>query len=415
MTPAISKYLENIRYLGSRFGTECICELLQRLQNPQKELKVIHVAGTNGKGSFCSVLSSILVNAGYRVGLYTSPFIEEFNERIQLNNVPIGDEELVPLLEEVKEKTDGMSFCPTEFDFITAAALKWFSRKDCDLVILEVGMGGRYDSTNVIDKPVLSVITSIALDHTKVLGDTTEKIAFEKAGIIKKDCPVIWGGEDEGAYGVIKAESEKLSAPLIKTDASSLNIKDMNLSRTLFEYKGKEYKLSLLGTYQPKNCVTVLTAVDVLREKGYEISDKSVYEGIEKAKWKARFELLRNNPPVIFDGGHNPHGIKAATESLKNYFKGEKVNLLMGVLADKDYTQMVKLLTPYVNRVFCITPPSDRALKSSELAAVFEENGIAAESFDEIKEGVQKALETNESLIILGSLYMYGEVVKYVK
>ncbi len=412
------EYIHSVEWLGSRPGLSRTEELLARLGNPEKDVKFIHVAGTNGKGSTCSMLNSVLRAAGYKVGLYTSPYIVRFNERMCINGEPISDDELAQLVEVIKPFAEAMTDKPTEFEIITALAFLYFKRNNCDVVVLEVGMGGRLDSTNVIQSPLVSVITGVAIDHTSVLGNTVEEIAFEKAGIIKENCPVVYGGRDNNAFEVICGKAKECGSDVARTKLDTLKIHSMDVSGTFFDYKDYSgLKLSLCGEYQLDNAATVLETIGTLNKNGFAISLASIREGLENARWRARFELLNNEPAVIFDGSHNIQGVTAAAESIKKFFVKDnenKVVLLMGVLADKDYRDMVSLLAPLADRVFAITPPSPRALNSWDLAKVFQEFGVSAEGYGSIEEGVLSAYEfakqEKRPLVMLGSLYMYGEV-----
>lgn len=409
------EYIHSVEWLGSRPGLSRTRELLAKLGNPEKGMKFIHVAGTNGKGSTCAMLDSILRAAGYKVGLYTSPYIVRFNERMRINGESVSDEELAELVSVIRPVADAMEDKPTEFEIITAIAFLYYKRHACDIVVLEVGMGGRLDSTNVIESPVVSVITGIALDHTAVLGNTVSAIASEKAGIIKKGCPAVYGGRDSDAFAVIAEKATEASSRLVRVDHGALSVKAMDVTGTVFDYDGiKDIGLSLCGSYQPENAATVIETVRMLNENGFCVSDTAMRDGFASAKWRARFELLGRDPTVIFDGSHNIQGITAAANSIKQFFGDEKVTLLMGVLADKDYRDMVGILAPLASRVYTITPPSPRALASDRLAAVFEEYGAEAMAFDTVDSGVASAYAyaktQNVPLVMLGSLYMYGDV-----
>ena len=409
------KYLEQLRLVGSRFGTDCEKELLSLLGNPQDKLRFIHVAGTNGKGSFCSMMSSVLQKQGYKVGLYTSPYIVVFNDRIRVNGLPIAEDDINDLFLRVRQKADTMKTPPSSFDFITAAAFLWFYETKCDIVVLEVGLGGRYDSTNVIKNSLLSVITGIAFDHTEILGDTIEKIAWEKAGIIKENCPALYGGNDEKALNVIKNECEEKHSELTVKNPDSLKILSTTLDGTEFEFDGKEYFIRLLGLYQPANAATVLAAIDVLRKHGFEISETAVKDGLSSAVWQARFEKIADEPVVLYDGGHNPQGVRAAVESVRAYFVDKKINLLVGILADKAHGEMAEELAKIADRVICIAPPSPRALPAEALAEEFCEAGANARAANSIKEGVKIALSYKKPVLVIGSLYSYNDVSESVR
>ncbi len=409
------KYLEQLRLVGSRFGTDCEKELLSLLGNPQDKLRFIHVAGTNGKGSFCSMMSSVLQKQGYKVGLYTSPYIVVFNDRIRVNGLPIAEDDINDLFLRVRQKADTMKTPPSSFDFITAAAFLWFYETKCDVVVLEVGLGGRYDSTNVIKNSLLSVITGIAFDHTEILGDTIEKIAWEKAGIIKENCPALYGGNDEKALAVIEKECEEKHSELTVKNPDSLKILSTTLDGTEFEFDGKEYFIRLLGLYQPANAATVLAAIDVLRKHGFEISETAVKDGLSSAVWQARFEKIADEPVVLYDGGHNPQGVRAAVESVRAYFGDKKINLLVGILADKAHGEMAEELAKIADRVICIAPPSPRALPAEALAEEFCEAGANARAANSIKEGVKIALSYKKPVLVIGSLYSYNDVSESVR
>ena len=422
-------YIHSTCWKGSRPGLERTIELTNRLGNPQDSLKFIHVAGTNGKGSTSAMLAAILQRAGYKVGLYTSPFILRFNERMRIDGQDIPDAELAEITEIVKPHAEAMTDTPTEFELITAIALVYFSRNHCDYVVFEVGMGGRLDSTNIIsaETVVASVITGIAMDHTAFLGDTPEKIAAEKAGVIKTDVPVIYGGnhppvgktipspEALSCGTVIRAKAADMHAPYIETDHTLLANVNSDLFGADFDFgERKNLHISLAGLYQPHNAATVLTVIDVLRDRGLTIPDTAIREGLASVKWPARFEVLSKSPLVIADGGHNPEGIDAAIESVKAYFKDQKILLLTGVMADKDYDRMVARMGEVASRAFCVRPANDRALAPAKYAESFREIGIPAEGYATVAEGVKAAMKTatreGKALLCLGSLYMYGEV-----
>ena len=412
-------YIHGVSNFFCKPGLERITALCDMMGHPERELKFIHVAGTNGKGSFCSMTDSVLRAAGYKVGLYTSPYIYEFNERMRVNGENIPNDTLAALTEYVKQFAETMEDSPTEFELITAIAFEYFKRESVDVVVLEVGMGGRFDSTNIIRNPLLSVITGIALDHTAFLGDTVEAIAGEKAGIIKDSSPVLYGGEDDVAREVIKSTAYERGSEFYETDYSALSIKSSDLSGTIFDYRlNKNVRIPLLGLYQPRNASLVLDAIDILRDRGLKISDEAIALGLANAKWRARFEIIGNEPLVIFDGAHNPQGIRAAVDSIKTYFGEKKVAVFTGVLKDKDYNAIAKTLSEVADTAFTITPDNPRALSAEEYAKVLEECGIAATPCQSISEalalGKEAAKSANTALCCLGSLYTYVEVIKAI-
>ena len=409
------EYIHSINWAFCKPGLERIGELCEKLGHPEKKLKFIHVAGTNGKGSFCSMTESILRAAGYKTGLYTSPYIREFNERMQINGENISDSELVELTEYVKPIADSMEDKPTEFELITAVAFEYFARNNCDVVVLEAGLGGRLDSTNIIDTPILSVITGIALDHTAILGDTVEKIAAEKAGIIKRGVPVIFGGDDENAACVIKEKADEMGSEFIRVDYGKLKNVNAALNGTDFDYGHLTgLHVNLLGLYQPRNAAVVLNAVHTLNKLGFLIKVGHIQEGLKKAVWHARFEKVSSEPLIIFDGAHNPQGIEQAVKSIKHYFGTNKVYLLTGVLKDKNYEEIAKMLATVSSRAFTLTPDSPRALSSEEYASVLKGSGINAEAFDSTEKAFctakAEAAKDNVPLVCLGSLYVYSSL-----
>ncbi len=426
-------YIHSVCWKGSRPGLSRTIDLTDRLGRPQDKLKFIHIAGTNGKGSTSAMLASVLHKAGYRVGLYTSPFILRFNERMRIDGVDIPDDELAAITEAVKPHAEAMSDTPTEFELITAIALTYFARHNCDYVVFEVGMGGRLDSTNIIDAETVlaSVITGIAMDHTAFLGDTPEKIATEKAGIIKAGVPVVFGGNhppvgesiptpDSAACArVIQAKAAEMGAPYIETDHAKLANIHADLFGAEFDFGDrKALRIPLAGLYQPYNAATVLTVIDILRTRGLTTPEETIREGLSSVYWPGRFEIMSRSPLIIADGGHNPEGIDAAIASIKTYFKDEKILLLTGVMADKDYTHMVARMGEVADRAFCVRPANDRALDPEKYAESFRAIGIPAEGYPTVANGVHAAMETakreRKALLCLGSLYMYGEVRKSV-
>lgn len=401
---------------GSKPGLERTEELLNQMGNPQDKLKFIHVAGTNGKGSFCSMLSSVLMEAGEKVGTYTSPYVFRFNERMKINGKDIPDDALAELCEYIRPFTEKMEEKPTEFELITAIAMEYFRREGCTVVVLECGMGGRLDSTNVIKTPILSVITGIALDHTAFLGSTISEIAAEKAGIIKKCVPVLYCGDAIEAKNVIEKKAKEANAPFYAIDRTDFKLRSTTLSGCEFDFnEWKNIKISLLGSYQLLNAQNVLFALSLLNSLGMKIPKEAVESGMKKAKWPARFEWILKDPILLFDGGHNPEGVSAAVESAKLYFPDQKLLILSGVMADKDYPFMVKKMSEIAKEAFCITPANPRALPAEDYAAAFRAQRVPVKAFSSVpealREAVEKARKEKLPLLCLGSLYMYSEII----
>ena len=407
-------YIHSICWKGSKLGLDRTRELLGKLDGPQKELKFIHIAGTNGKGSTAAMLSSILEEAGYRVGLYTSPFINRFNERMQVNHQPIPDEELAALTEYVRPHADAMADSPTEFELITALAMVWFARQKCDIVVLEVGMGGELDSTNIIDVPEAAVIAAMGLDHVKELGPTMADIARAKAGIIKEGGRVVSYGGNPEADEVIAAVCRARNASLCQPDFSAIVPGDFSLEGQTFSYKGwRGLRIPLVGAYQMNNAAVVLETVEVLRQRGWSVSDEAVRKGLADTRWPARFEVLRRDPVFIVDGGHNPHGIRATAESLSRLFPGRKITFVTGVMADKDVEHILGLIVPLAEQFFTVRPDNPRAMDAGELAARIEAMGAKATACASVRDGVDRAIQAEGPhgvACALGSLYMSGEV-----
>lgn len=411
-------YIHSLLRFGMKPGLERIARLCQRLGDPQKKLSFVHVAGTNGKGSTCSMLASILRKAGYKTGLYTSPFVTDFCERMQIDGVPIshGDlsrwtEKLRPMIEKISSEGEAV----TEFEAITALAFAWFEEQNCDIVVLETGLGGRFDATNVIDCPLCSVITSIGLDHTQILGDTLDKIAFEKCGILKPDGRTIcYPAQSEEALSVIKGRAEEEHNVLRIGTMEDLTVHSMTWEGSELTYRGFDFHLPLLGVHQHANAVTVLETVESLREAGLCISDQAVREGIRDVVWPARLEILARHPLTLLDVAHNPQAMGMLAGTLQALEPGRKFHVVLGMLADKDYPDAVALIAPLCASMACVTPDNPRALPSDRLAREAERHGVPVRSFDRDYQGAidfatQKAGQ--EGMVLLcGSLYLAGSL-----
>lgn len=413
------EYIHAINWTFCKPGLERIGELCEKLGHPEKDLKFIHVAGTNGKGSFCAMLSSILIHAGYKTGLYTSPHMVTFNERMRVNGEIIDNEMLADITSRVRPIADSMEGRPTEFELVTAIAFVYFKEMGCDVVILETGLGGRLDATNIIPAPLVSVITGIDLDHTAILGDTYAKIAWEKAGIIKTSSPVVVGDCNDEAMSAIMKKTEETGSRVYRADLSKLSDLRYSLDGTTFSYRDRPLYLPLVGVYQPKNCATVMECVEALCEQGFAISDRCLREGLASTQWIARFEVISHQPLVIYDGGHNPQGVGACVESFKTVLPGQKASVLCGILRDKDYDHMVAALSEIAESVVTLTVDSPRALPAEELAEVLSSRGIRATAFSSDKQAVEAAFsnakEKGIPLLMIGSLYMYSQIIDYVK
>ena len=407
------EYIHAVQWAGHKPGLTRTRTLLAALGDPHKDLKFIHVAGTNGKGSTAAMLASCLQAAGCRVGLYTSPFINRFNERIQVDGVQIGDDELVRLVERIQPAADAMADVPTEFEIITALGMLYFAEKHCDIVVLEVGLGGTLDSTNVIDAPECAVITALGMDHVKELGPTIADIAAAKAGILKEGCPVVsYGGVPE-ADAVIAQKAAEMHAPLTVVDFHKLHCDGGDLDEVTFDFDGLNgVRLPLIGSYQPKNAAVAITTLRVLREKGWNIPEEAIRKGLETVRWPGRFELLRHSPAFLLDGSHNAHGMRATVQSLQDRFPGEKFVFLISIMADKDVSEMLALLEPLARQFVTVAAHTPRATPAETLAAQIRAAGFRAEAAPSIEAGVARALELGGEgpVCALGTLYFSGDV-----
>jgi len=408
------KYIHSVKWQGSKPGLERTRELLALLGNPEKNLSFVHIAGTNGKGSTAACIAAVLRAAGYRTGLYTSPYILRFNERMQVDGEQISDDELIRMTDEIRPYADAMKDSPTEFELITALAMKYFLYKGCDIVVLEVGMGGELDSTNVIEVPEIAVITAIGYDHVKELGPGIEDIARAKAGIIKENGDVvIYGGEDS-VEAVFRRISAQRGARLHKTDFTRITRESFAFDGVSFNFEPYgEISLPLAGSYQPKNAAVAITALESLREKGYRISDDDIVHGISTVQWAGRFEILGHGPIFVLDGAHNPQGIEATADSLRRHFGSKKITFLIGVMADKDVDTMIDIIGSMAEAFIAIRPDNPRALDAKELADKLSRCGAPVTARDSIADGVAEAIrEAGEGGIVcaLGSLYFSGDV-----
>ena len=412
------QYIHSMHTLGSHPGLDHTRALLAAIGNPQNAYRCLHVGGTNGKGSFCAMSDAILRAAGYRVGLYTSPYVKDFTERIRVNGENIPSEDLAEITALVRDAAEKLETPPAEFELITAIAFEYFRREKVDLVVLEVGLGGRLDPTNVIEQPLLSVITGIGFDHTALLGNTLQAIAAEKAGIIKPHCPALFGGGSDSAGRTLATVAGAVRAPFRVVDRSRLRVTRMTTDGPIFDFGDlHDLHLSLLGAYQPQNAATVLTAMEILSESaGMRIPEKAIRQGLESVVWHARFERLETDPQVFFDGAHNPQGIAAAAQSIQTYFPEEKVLILTGVMADKDYDGMIEGLKAVTARAYTVTPENPRALPAEDYAGHFHAHGIAATAYATVADALRAARADAKAeglpLVCLGSLYLYQDVLK---
>lgn len=407
-------YIHSVCWKGSIPGLSRTKELLRLMGDPQKDLKFIHIAGTNGKGSTAAMTANILQKAGFTVGLYTSPYIFKFHERMQVNGESISDRELAEITEYVKPLAESMEDHPTEFELVTCIAFAFFKRRHVDVVSLEVGMGGEMDSTNVIDPPLVSVLTNIGLDHTEILGDTLEKIAETKSKIIKAGSQAVTYREIPSVEAVFEARCREVGAQWTPADFDSIHLRSASLEGQVFDWGPYEaLHLPLLGDHQLKNAAVVLTVVEVLRRLGWKISDGAVREGLATVSWPGRFELVAKKPLFIVDGGHNPQCIEALVKNVRDYLGGRKLTVLTGVLADKDYASMYAEMAKFALEFVTVTPPNPRALPAEELKTYLSRFGKPVTSCETVAQGVALAKEKagpDGVVLAYGSLYMVAEL-----
>ena len=422
---AIDKIHEFQRF-GSILGLERMNSLLKLLGNPQDELKIIHVAGTNGKGSTCRYIYSVLQAAGYKTGLYTSPFLEFFNERIELDGKYISDDDLAEYTDRVLKCAEIMvargEQSPTEFEVITAIAFLYFKEKGCDFAVMEVGLGGRGDSTNVCKSPLISVITSISYDHTDRLGNTLAEIAAEKAGIIKEGCPVVTSAEADEALTVIEEKAAECGSMYFETRHIPYTVRAKSLEGISFDtvIQGVPFEnieLSMLGEHQIKNAICALSALNILEEQGdVALHRDAIYRGLKAARQTGRFEVMSakdEKPIVVIDGAHNPDGASALRKAVNEYLTGKKILMVTGMLADKDTESILKEFTAITESFISTEPENPRKMDAESLKAEIEAMGADCESFPDCREAVQAAAERGknfDAVLYAGSLYMIGAI-----
>ncbi|MCR5676215.1 MAG: bifunctional folylpolyglutamate synthase/dihydrofolate synthase [Lachnospiraceae bacterium] len=425
-------------------GLYRIKELLGLLGNPQRNLRFVHIAGTNGKGSAAAMLSAILQCAGYRTGRYISPHLIRINERFAVDGIDVTDTEFSETAAEIRAAAAGMKEKPRIFELFTAFAFLWFFKKQCEIVVLEVGLGGRLDATNVIDRPLCALIMNIGLEHTQQLGDTIEKIAFEKAGIIKPACDAVLYAQSSEADAVVRQVCIERGAKLVVTDRSLLSIKKLQdsadgpvLNGQTFSYRGRmDLRLSLSGTYQVKNAAAVLDVIDILTgRQGLRISEEAVRQGLLQVRWPGRFQILSQEPLLIIDGAHNPNGVQALASSMRSAFPDRPLIFLMGVMADKNYREMLDILAGVfdhgqVLHFLAVSPDEERSLSAELLLQEIKDRfSCPSETCADVHHGLKRSFElwydagdrgsvvrqTSPVILAFGSLYQVGEILSGIE
>lgn len=422
-------YINSVSKKGSVLGLDTTRELLKRLGNPQDRLKFVHIAGTNGKGSTLAYISTILTEAGYRTGRYISPVIDSYCEKIQIDGGFISTQAIAAITEVVKTACDDMVRDgleqPTVFEIETAMAFLYFLNENVDVVVLETGMGGRDDSTNVITTTLCSVITSVSLDHVGVIGNNLREIAECKAGIIKGNVPVVLYGQSSEVEEVIRARCRETGSSLVIAGQEALVRKENSLGGQVFDYGAlKDLRTTLLGEHQLRNAAVAIETVRVLRENGFEISDAQIREGIEWTRWSGRFEVIQARPLMIMDGAHNPDGARSFVKAVQEYLDGYTIIFVMGVLRDKDYMQMIQLTNGLADAIITINPDNARALSDTELKEAIDSiktRNIPVVAAGRIEAGVEVANQIamqlhheKTAIVVFGSLSFLGDLKKYL-
>jgi len=417
------EYIHGTRKLGWKLGLTNITRLLSFMGDPHKKLKFVHIAGTNGKGSTAAFINSVLVQAGYRTGLFTSPYLERFTERIRLGHEEISEDDVASITCMVKEKVEEMVASgynhPSEFEIVTAIAMQYFYEKKCDVVVLEVGLGGESDSTNVIDTPLLAVITSISYDHMEYLGNTLEEIAMQKAGIIKQGGDVVLYPQQENVERLLERVCGQRNARLHKVDFSGIRLVKTGIDGQVFDFgEHKNIKISLLGEHQIRNAALVVKCVEILNEKGFNITESVMKQGLQAAIWPGRFQVVNTNPVFIIDGAHNAEGAKVLRKALDDYFPDRRKIIIFGVLKDKDYKSMIEEVIPVAHQVITVTPSTERGMPAEELAILVKPYCKNVLINDTIEDAIRTSLRlssSNDVICAFGSLYYIGEINRFFK
>lgn len=416
-------FIHSTYKFGSKLGLDNITRLTELLGNPQDSYKIIHVAGTNGKGSTCNLIHDVLMASGYRTGLFISPYLEEFTERIQINKTHIDKESLSRITSLVKEKIEVMIKegynHPTEFEVVTAIGFKYFEEQKIDFLVLEVGLGGRFDATNVVKNSLVSIITSISYDHMQYLGETLEKIAFEKAGIIKEESNVVIYPQSDIIKDVIKEKAYDNECDVFEVNQNDYELISSDLSGQIFKYLKNDVfnltnvKINLLGEHQILNALTALRTLEILKKSGYNITEETISKGFSTCRFEGRFEIVNHKPLIILDGGHNINGIEHFAKAVEKYFNDKKIILFYGMLEDKNPNEVIDYLTGLSKEIYTLTPDNPRAMKAEAMAELIKQHSnikvTPVPDTSKITE-ILKTINKDEAVAFVGSLYMIGGV-----
>lgn len=414
----VTAFINRAKKFGSRLDLTRIEKLCALLGNPQDKCHCVHIAGTNGKGSTSVFIENILMHAGYKTGLFTSPYIYDFNERIQINNVPISDQRLREMMEQVVCATEQMLKegyeHPTEFELITAVAFLYFAKEQCDIVVLEVGLGGILDATNIIREPLVSVITSVSFDHMEYLGNTLSEIAENKCGIIKSTCPVVsYPLQKNEVLSVIRATAKEKNSLLYETRLDSLTVLSSNFNGNEFSYQGTKFQTTLIGEYQIYNAITAINTVQRLNNRGYNVTCEQIQNGLCAAKWPARFEIINRRPLVIGDGSHNADGMDAFVRTAKKCLQGKKAICVFGMLKDKEYDKCLSMLSEVCEIIIVTEVDNPRKETAENLKDTAEKYFRHVYSCSDNENALRKAKELSKDddvIFALGSLYMMKNI-----
>ncbi len=415
------QFLDEMGQKGSVYGLDTMRELLRRLKNPQEKLNIVHIAGTNGKGSILTMIESVMMENNYHTGKYPSPCIGADEEKFLYDKKPIAREKLFYYMEKIKVvseqmKEEGLPL-PTVFEIETALAFLYFADAKTDIVLLETGMGGLLDATNVIEHPIVTVFSSISMDHMNFLGDSIEKIAEQKAGIIKEGCPVVCYDMEEKALAILKKEARKKNCPFYVAKKDDIKRGEESFEGQTFFFQQKQYKISLLGEHQVYNTATAVLAIEQLKET-YHLSEEKIKEGLLKTKWPARLELVKREPLMFLDGAHNEDAAKYLANFIQKHFTNRRIIYIIGVLADKQYKEMIKHTAKFADYIFTITPPSPRALCAKELEKEVKkenDNAKAMESLELAYFEAKKMAKKEDIIFAFGSLSFMREMKRILK
>lgn len=400
------EYLDNVSASGIILGLDSIRALMEELENPQDDLRIVHIAGTNGKGSILSYTKNILMDAGYRVGCYSSPSVFGYLERFQIDGEWMTESEFPELVQKVKDAADRMTAKglnhPTVFELETAIAFEYFKERKCDYVMLETGMGGDLDSTNVIKSPLVCAFASISMDHIGILGNTLREIATCKSGIIKPGAAVVTGPQNPEAMEVLDAAAESMGCRITRTEDCTR--KEHSPEGQTFLYKGREYSIALLGRHQLRNAATSIEVASALQKTGAAVTEENIRNGLAKTRWPGRLEIIRKDSKIwILDGAHNAAAAECLAETLRECWLDTKFTAVTGVFRDKEYSKIAEILSGVLNHAICIDLPEvGRSLPKEELAAVYAKVGVKSDVSDSIETAINEA--TSDAVLVTGSL-----------